>query len=171
MDRPLLILVQSFLLMVSLPTKTMPCANNWDYLYCITSLSLFGWSSILWHICLKQELWRQKRQPLLRNGSVNPVARQWLSSCRMKAATETQQYKSCWKWCFLCSLWQGYIYNEDQLPLQNNLEAAVRRVGGSCEMAASLWGREPRSRGMSAVGRHYPVEQWRPWLRTSVFVW
>jgi hypothetical protein len=30
------------------------------------------------------------------------------------------------------------LYNEDQLPLQGSLEAAVRRVRGWCEVAASL---------------------------------
>jgi hypothetical protein len=35
------------------------------------------------------------------------------------------------------------LYKEDQLPLQRSLETAVRRVGGWCEMAASLRGREP----------------------------
>jgi hypothetical protein len=29
-------------------------------------------------------------------------------------------------------------YNEGQLPLEKSLEMAVRRVGGWCEMAASL---------------------------------
>jgi hypothetical protein len=30
------------------------------------------------------------------------------------------------------------LYNEEQLRLQDSLETAVRRVGGWCEMAASL---------------------------------
>jgi hypothetical protein len=30
------------------------------------------------------------------------------------------------------------LYNEGQLPLEESFEAAVRRVGGWCEMAASL---------------------------------
>jgi hypothetical protein len=30
------------------------------------------------------------------------------------------------------------LYNEGQLPLEGSLEKAVRRVGGWCEMAASL---------------------------------
>jgi hypothetical protein len=30
------------------------------------------------------------------------------------------------------------LYVEDQLQLQGNLETAVRRVGGWCEMAAGL---------------------------------
>jgi hypothetical protein len=41
------------------------------------------------------------------------------------------------------------VDNEDQLPIQDSLGTAVRRVGGWCEMAASLLGREPGSRGMS----------------------
>jgi hypothetical protein len=59
----------------------------------------------------------------------------------------------------------------DQMPLQESPEMAVRRVGGWCEMAASLRGRESRSRGSSTVGRCYQAEQWRPWLRTLVFIW
>jgi hypothetical protein len=30
------------------------------------------------------------------------------------------------------------IYNEDQLPLEENLGTAVRKVGDWCEVAASL---------------------------------
>jgi hypothetical protein len=41
------------------------------------------------------------------------------------------------------------LYIEGQLQLRESLEAAVRRVGGWCKMAASLRGCEPRSRGMS----------------------
>jgi hypothetical protein len=32
------------------------------------------------------------------------------------------------------------LYNEGQLPLEESLETGVRRVGGWCEMAASLGG-------------------------------
>jgi hypothetical protein len=39
------------------------------------------------------------------------------------------------------------LYNEDQLPLQGSLETADSRVGGWCEMAASLQGCEPGVRG------------------------
>jgi hypothetical protein len=37
------------------------------------------------------------------------------------------------------------LYNKGQMPLES-LETAVRRVGGWCEVAASLRGREPGSR-------------------------
>jgi hypothetical protein len=47
------------------------------------------------------------------------------------------------------------LYNEGQLPLRKSLEMAVRRVGGWCDMAASLRGHESRSRGTSTVGRCY----------------
>jgi hypothetical protein len=47
------------------------------------------------------------------------------------------------------------LCNKDQLPLRDSLEKAVRRVGGWCEMAASLPGRDFGNRGRSAVGRHY----------------
>jgi hypothetical protein len=43
------------------------------------------------------------------------------------------------------------LYNEDQLQLRVSLETAVRRVGGLCEMAASLREREPGSRGTSTI--------------------
>jgi hypothetical protein len=45
-------------------------------------------------------------------------------------------------------------------------EPSVSRVGGWCEMAASLWGCELGSKGISAVGRCFQAVQWRPWLRT-----
>jgi hypothetical protein len=43
------------------------------------------------------------------------------------------------------------LYNEEQLPLQESLEMAVRTVGRWCEMAASLRGREHGNRGTSTV--------------------
>jgi hypothetical protein len=44
---------------------------------------------ILWHVWWKPQLWSQQRQLLLRNGSViTPVARQWLSSRHVVAATD-----------------------------------------------------------------------------------
>jgi hypothetical protein len=51
------------------------------------------------------------------------------------------------------------LYNEEQLPLWESPETAVRRVGGWCEMAASLRGREPRSRGTSTVRSRYQAAQ------------
>jgi uncharacterized protein YkvS len=36
--------------------------------------------------------------------------------------------------------------SEDMLSLRENLEMAVRRVGGCCEMADGLGGREPGNR-------------------------
>jgi hypothetical protein len=41
------------------------------------------------------------------------------------------------------------LYNQNHLPLQEGPETVDRRVGGCCEMAASLQGREPGSRGTS----------------------
>jgi hypothetical protein len=35
----------------------------------------------------------------------------------------------------------------------------VRRVGGWCEKAVSLLGREPRSRGTPTLGRRYQATQ------------
>jgi hypothetical protein len=51
------------------------------------------------------------------------------------------------------------LYNEDQLPLRESPETAVRRVGGWCEMAASLRGREPGRKGTSTVRRRYKAAQ------------
>jgi hypothetical protein len=42
------------------------------------------------------------------------------------------------------------LYKEKQLQLRESLETVVKRVGGWCEMAASLRGREPGIRGISA---------------------
>jgi hypothetical protein len=54
------------------------------------------------------------------------------------------------------------LYNEDQLPLQNSLDMAVRTVGGWCVMATSLRGREPGSEGTSTVGKCYQEVHRRP---------
>jgi hypothetical protein len=43
------------------------------------------------------------------------------------------------------------LYSEGQLPLQESPETELRRVEVWCEMAASLRGHEPRSRGTSTV--------------------
>jgi hypothetical protein len=39
-----------------------------------------------------------------------------------------------------------------------------------CEVATSLRGHEPKSRGTSTTGRCYQAVQWRPCLRTLDFV-
>jgi hypothetical protein len=54
------------------------------------------------------------------------------------------------------------LHNEDQLPLRKSPETAVKRVGGRCEMVASLKGHEAGSRGMSTVRRRYQAAQRRP---------
>jgi hypothetical protein len=48
-----------------------------------------------------------------------------------------QQLNRCWGLCSLCCPCQGYIITR-HLPLENNLETAVRIVQALCEMAASL---------------------------------
>jgi hypothetical protein len=50
------------------------------------------------------------------------------------------------------------LYNDDQLPVRDSHETAVGREDRR-EMAASLRGREPGSRGTSAVGSRYQAEQ------------
>jgi hypothetical protein len=41
------------------------------------------------------------------------------------------------------------LYNGDQLIIEKSLETGDRRVGGWCEMVASLRGHEPGGRGTS----------------------
>jgi hypothetical protein len=43
------------------------------------------------------------------------------------------------------------LYNEGQLPLEEILETAVRRMRSWCEIAASMRGREPRNRGTPTI--------------------
>jgi hypothetical protein len=49
------------------------------------------------------------------------------------------------------------LHNEEQSA--KSLETAVKRVGSWCEMAASLRGGEPGSRGTPTVGRRYQAAQ------------
>jgi hypothetical protein len=59
------------------------------------------------------------------------------------------------------------LYNEAQLLIVvgpsrvrvESLETAIKRVGGWCEMAASLRGGESGSRGTSTVERRYQATQ------------
>jgi hypothetical protein len=127
---------------------------------------------ILWHVCRKSELWSQQKQQLVGNGSANtPVHRQWLNSRQVMATTDTDwTIEELFKAVFSVRPVLG-LYKEGQLPLRERLETAVRRVGGWCEMAASLRGREPGGRGTSTVGRRYQAAHWRPWLRTLASVW
>jgi hypothetical protein len=48
---------------------------------------------------------------------------------------------------------------EDQLPLLQSPETAVKRVGGLCEMAVSLRGRQRGSRRTSTVRSRYQAAQ------------
>jgi hypothetical protein len=47
------------------------------------------------------------------------------------------------------------LYNEQQLPLQESRETAVRRVGVSCETVASWQGRDHGGSGSYGVGSRY----------------
>jgi hypothetical protein len=53
------------------------------------------------------------------------------------------------------------------LWLRDSLEMAVITVGGWCEIAGSLRGREPDRRGTSTVGSRYQATQWRLTENTS----
>jgi hypothetical protein len=58
-----------------------------------------------------------------------------------------QQQKNC---CGVFSMRSvPKLYNEQQLRLRESPETEVRKVGGWCEMASSLRGREPGGRGTS----------------------
>jgi hypothetical protein len=77
----------------------------------------------------------QQRQPLLGNGSADtPAARHMLSSRHMMAAKDTDN-----TWVIVGSGVFCAVRTDDQLPLRESLDTAVRRVGGWCEMAATLW--------------------------------
>jgi hypothetical protein len=117
----------------------------------------------LCHVCWKPQLWSQQRKPLLGNGSANtPVARQWLGSRHVMAATDMQATVEELLEVFPVRS-VPRLYKEDQLSLGDSLERAVESVLGWCEMAASLWGREP--------WKTLPRRAVSPWLRTLVFVW
>jgi hypothetical protein len=51
------------------------------------------------------------------------------------------------------------LYDEEHMPLRQSPETEVRKVGGWCEIAASLRGREPGGRGTSTVGSRYQAAQ------------
>jgi hypothetical protein len=65
----------------------------------------------LWHICSRQELWSQLKQPLLGNSSINmPIARQQirntqqLSNCEMAFSTQSM-------WCNnRKTVWRGVLH-------------------------------------------------------------
>jgi hypothetical protein len=98
------------------------------------------WSQILWRIdpflgndretafpSRQQVLIIKNRQPLLGNSSVNTLPQQ---------QTHIQQQRNCWKRCFLHA--KG-LYNKDtSQELSVESQAAKRRLGGWCEMTASL---------------------------------
>jgi hypothetical protein len=119
-----------------------------------------------------------KREPSLGYGIVNnSSAWQKLHTqqrngvfCAVRADSNvTQQWKNCWKQCFLYSPYRGYIKGTSfhyVTVLRRQLEG-----WGWCEMAASLRGHETGSRGTSTAGRGYQAKQWKPWLRALVFVW
>jgi hypothetical protein len=89
---------------------------------------------------LKARTVEPEKQPLVGNSYVTHTLEQLLEAVF-----------SVWPMPSLCK--------EGQLPLRESLETAVRRVGGWCEMAASLHGCEPGSRRLSSVGRCYQAAQ------------
>jgi hypothetical protein len=74
-----------------------------------------------------------------------PIARKWLSSRHVIAATIEELLEETFSVQSVPSL-----YNEDQLRLREIPETATRRVGGWCESG---------SRGTSTVGRRYQAAQ------------
>jgi hypothetical protein len=74
------------------------------------------------------------------------VAMQWLSNRYVMAATDTHAATEELLGEVFSLRSMSRLYNEDQLPLRDSLEAA-----------ASLRGREPGNRGWPAVGRCYQV--------------
>jgi hypothetical protein len=141
-------------------------------------LKLLNTAGTLWDLfhdtvtyLLKARTVEPEIQLLQGNGSANtPVAGQWFSSCHMIIAKRhAHSNRRVVGSCFLCSPCRGYIIRASYH--YGNLETAVRRAKGWCEMTASLQWREPRSRGSSTVGRHYHAVMWRSWLKTLFFVW
>jgi hypothetical protein len=137
----------------------------------------------MWHTCSRQELWSQQRQPLLGNGSENTLVarqqsrnRQQWSNCEAVLSTRSVR----WLHESIIHLFGEMfsmrsvprLYNEEQLRLLESLEMAVRRVGGWCQMAASLgisrveWvvGQSPASKEVSTEteARMFESRRWCP---------
>jgi hypothetical protein len=83
------------------------------------------------------------------------VAREQLCGCTVSAAMrEHAIMKETFPAGFMPRL-----HDEDQLPSQDSLDTAVRRVKGWCEMSVSLRGHELWSRGTFAIGRCHQAVQ------------
>jgi hypothetical protein len=76
----------------------------------------------------------------------------------LSALAATSPNNRTWKWCFLCDPCQGYVTRTSC-----HYETTVRRVEGWYEMSASARRHEN--------GTRYQAAQWRPRLKTTVFVW
>jgi hypothetical protein len=75
---------------------------------------------------------------LIGNGSVNtPVVRQWISSRYAEDATDTYAKIQELLLAVFSVRSVAMLYNEDQLPLRESSETAIRRAGVWCEMVAS----------------------------------
>jgi hypothetical protein len=75
----------------------------------------------LWHICSRQELWNQQRQPFLSNGFANKFV-----------SMETVWYNNNGKWCFIRSSCQDVISRTGR-ELLSQLRVAVAEARDSSE--------------------------------------
>jgi hypothetical protein len=107
----------------------VPCKSTTN-----TVMSSGMWCRIVWYLCTTQYhvtsrkililiLWHidpllattakqtTRQRPFLCNSFVN--AQQFCVPCY--AAARAQQWKYCWKWCFLCSPLRSYINSTDRV--------------------------------------------------------
>jgi hypothetical protein len=90
---------------------------------------------LLWHICSRQELWSQQRQPLLGNDSENmPVARQQLRNTRQwsnwEAVFSTRSVPKLYRESIVCCVLDGCL-----TPRQTGLLT----VGRNITLTLTLW--------------------------------
>jgi hypothetical protein len=103
-----------------------------------------------------------EKQPLLGKGSENmSVIRLWFSSRHVIAAGDAHAIEK-WLEAVFSVRSAPRLYKEDQLPLRESFQTAVRGVGVWCETAASLRGLESGSRERSTIGRRYQAAQGIP---------
>jgi hypothetical protein len=99
---------------------------------------------------LKARTVEPEKQLLLVNGSANtPTAWQWFSSCHLTTARDTYTTIEEWLKVVFSARSMPRLCKKDQLLLRDGPETAVRRLGGWCEMAASLQEHKPGCRGLS----------------------
>jgi hypothetical protein len=102
---------------------------------------------ILWHVCWKPELWSQRRQPLLEDGSLKIYIARQEPACHVTAGhrcnrRNAQKWRNCWRRRSLCGPSRDFIRGQlKEVPAEASGQSM--RLAWDGRKPARTWARKP----------------------------